>query len=324
MISMLLTLSLGIAAPDHFHPQDVAAASAVFERAQTKAGTMFQRASETSESLAAALRHYEEALDLLGDRAPAAERERLAALEKTYHREHAVLSAFAQEQADAFDAAFSSAMERAIGERDLTVCRVATQSGPRMTRSRVEGPSSCPGTNMSATLAAAMDVDAVLKAEVDVILGAAWPSMTVDAKPMEAVGGSGLTHSVPVRTWAKRLAPDALISIEQADEEARLGFAAAIEEGATPEQLQAMVGEAKKVTAITAQRRADLAAPLFTATEKVVGKWAKKKDAVVGWCAQPAFLGGCTVPILPDTVADATEDAGPVAKVASRQNTLRY
>jgi hypothetical protein len=324
MIPLLLLTAF--AADGYYHPAEVSAASSAFARAQQVAGTAFEDRSETSQALAAALRNYEEALDLLGDRAPAAERARLEAVEQQYNRDYAVLSAFAQEQLDTLDAAFSEALTRAIGDRDVEVCRPATAStGPRMSPrfGAPSGPESCDGTDLNASLAKTMDADPALAAALDGLLAAEWPTFTVDKAAVPGVGTGELTHAVPVRAWMFRLAPDGLKAIELADEEERLVFQAAIEEGASQAELQEMVGAAKALDAKTAARRAELAAPVLSATEKMVGKWAKKNGAVVGWCAQPALLGGCTVPAPDGAVADEVAATGAVSKAAQRANASR-
>lgn len=296
MIVWLLALGLAHAeAPGHYHPNGVSQHSAQFKRAQAVAGKAFQARQDEAEALAAALNAYEEALDLLGDQAPQAERDRHAALTQTFQRELAVLQAFAQEQLDGMDQVFSSGLERARkGHMSAVRCEQAQRSTFRMgPGGRGAQGEACPGTDLNSIIAHRMDEDATLKTELDALLAVSWPSFTRNATPQVPVGGADAT--LDLRAALRSQASDALRAIDFADEEARLGFQAAIEDGATPEQLEALVGQARAVTATTASRRAALAAPVVSTVDALADKLAKKGPDV-GWCSQPRIYGGCTAP----------------------------
>ncbi len=326
MLTLLLSLSLSHAAPaGHYHPNEIAASSQLFGRAADVAGTIYQDREEQAQALAASLRAFEEALDLLGDRAPADQRARYAELEQLYHREHAVLSRFATEQADAFDAAFSGAMERALTGHDAQECQDAMPSGLR-TAPRFGGRAQaepCIGPSLNAEIAAEMDDDPVLQAELESMFQATWPEWSLTAEPVAAVGPADATATLSVRAWMRRGAAKALRAIIEADEIARLDFQAAIESGASKEELTALTADAEAVTALTAKRRAEVAYTVLATTDATAAKLTKKGGATLAWCAQPALLGGCSTPALADEVATALFEHPKVKKAFGRADAIR-
>lgn len=299
MLALLTLLCTTASAAGFYHPDDIAAESALFARAQREAGTVYGEREERSMALAAALRSYEEALDLLGPDAPAAERARLDALDRVFRREVSVLQRFTSESLDGFESAFVSAMQRAIGGQALVECHASqTARGPRMTpRFGGAGPEpvQCEGEDANQRLARAMDADPVLKAELDQILTRPWPELTLDVVPQAPVAASAAAV-VPVLPFFRTGAREALAEITSADEDARLDFQAAIEDGASPEKLASFRAEADRITATTAAQRAAVAAIVRAPVEKLWAKLAKKGQAL-GWCAQPELLGGCTAPV---------------------------
>lgn len=311
MLTILTLLCAAHAAPaGYYHPYDLSSESRLFGRAQDEAGTVFQARQEKAEALAAALRHYEEALDLLGDRAPQAERERYQALEASFHREFAVLQDFTNQQLEGFETAFVSAMQRAVGNQPLVECHPSqAPSGPRMTPRFGGGggePVTCEGEDANPRLAAAMDADPALKAELDAILTRDWPDLTIDAVPQAPIGSS-VTATLPIRPFFQRALPDTLDAITSADDDARLEFQAAIEAGATTEQLARFRDEAAAITARTAAQRAEVAGLLQPTLDKLWAKLAKKGTSL-GWCAQPELLGACTVPAASDEVQTSVRE----------------
>ncbi|MCB9682838.1 MAG: hypothetical protein H6733_15330 [Alphaproteobacteria bacterium] len=324
MLSFLLTLSIAHAAPaGHYHPLDVAAASSRFAQAQQVAGTTFQARQDEADAYAAALIAYEEALDLLGDRAPAEQRERLTKLRETFERDKRVVGAFASDQLDGFDGAFSAALERALGSREATVCHPTTDRGLRM------GPGAhrketvtCEGDDLNAGLAAKMDADPKLAATLDALLGQTWPAFHLDLQAVPAVGGG--TASLDVRRILRDGAGDALAAIDRADDDARLDVRARLEDDdVSADDQRALLDQARRVTATTARRRATLAAPVLDAIDAVAAKAARKTGVTVGWCAQPAVLGGCATPPVDPAVEAAWLDSGKVARALATADAVR-
>lgn len=322
LLLLLAQLTALAGSPGHYHPTDVAAASELFATAQATSGVVFGERSEQSQALAASLNAFEEGLDLLGDRAPADQRDRFTALRQQYHRDFAVLQQTANSMLDAFDAAFGDALARALEGRELERCRVERASGPRFTRSaRPAGPESCPGDDQNGALAATLDADPLLRADIDALTATEWPEFHLTAEPATLIGGSA--GAVDVRRFLRSHANAGLAAIDRADEDARLEFQAALEDGAEGEALKGLVGEAQQVTATTAARRAELAAPVLAAAEANWARAAKKGPAAPGWCAQPLLLGGCTAaPVAPERV-QATASNGKVRKALDKASAWR-
>lgn len=293
MIWLLTSLAL---AGGTFDPNDIAGASKLYAEAGGSAGQTFQELDDRQSSIAGALRDYQQALDLLGERAPAAERERLDALEKEFNREQAVLGAFASTMMEDFDLEFTAAMERAIAAEggDLVQCERMVASGPSLPgipQRKSENPD-CKGEDKSPAIAARMDADPALQKAVGEILALEWPALTIAEAPQAPVGGG--SQWLGVTPFFQRHLRQALVRIQQADEEAREPFWAAIEDGATKEERQQLLDKARQIDQVTANARRDLAAPILAAVDEATAKLVKKKKAEpTGWCANPALFGGC-------------------------------
>lgn len=294
---LLALISTAFAAPTGFwHPADLAAESRRFTEANEAVASTWEQVSRRSDTYARALRDYRAALDLLGSRAPAAERERLASLEKDFNRQQAVVRAFAETFVEDFDAEFSAAAERARKAQGGTIveCRATVADGPQVPglRPRTRANPDCEGDDLNGALAERVDADPKLKAALDEMMALDWPPLKLEASPVPVVGGG--ERYVSVLSVMQKGAGPTLRAIEQADDRARLPFEAALEEGATPEQLAAKVAEARKITEQTAARRAKAAAPVLAAADAVLAKAQKKGEPATGWCAQPEVFGGCS------------------------------
>lgn len=291
LLLALLAPRASAAEPGFYHPDSIAAQSATYKKAAEGAGETFRTREARAQAVGAALEEYRISLDLLGDRAPAAEREYLANQQKRFNRERAVLEAFASAMLEDFDAQFVAAMKRAT-PAGAVVCTPTVASGPKMPGlpTKVEKNPACRGPDLSADIAKKMDADATLAKAVNEILTLTWPEVTVQPEPAPATGGA--TVWIPVSSLHKPLRRG-LTTIQREDDEARAPFEAALEDGASKEQLASLVSQARAVDAATAAKRAALASPVLTASERVFARWAKKGDPV-GWCARPALLGACT------------------------------
>ena len=292
---MIVLLFSSFAAAGYYHPADIAAASKTYSTAADQASAHYEEANRTAEALALAFTEYELSLDLLGAAAPAAERERLDTLRKTYNRERAQLESFASYMMEDFDSVFLGAMDRAVAShKGAQECEAMVQKGPSMPgiRPRFEKNPDCTGEDLNALIADAMDRDATLAAAVKEILTVDWPGLTSGAEAMAPVGGGD--RWVSVSALVKKGAPSALAMIDREDDSARTPLAAAIEEGATTEEKAALVSQARQITAATAAKRAAMAGPVLTAADAAAAKWAKKGEPATGWCANPELLGGCS------------------------------
>jgi hypothetical protein len=291
VIAMLLALLAPLTAaadPGRASPADIAKASALYAQASEKAGGTYAERERRAEAVAAALTAYREALDLLGARAPAAERARLEELQRAFNREVGVLRAFAETALEDFDEVFSAAMARAL-PAGAKVCEGQIAAGPALPgmpgRTR-ENPD-CTGVDRSAEVARAMDADPRLRSAVTQILALEWPAITLVPEPREPIGGA---RWIPVQPLLRGLAGARLKVIDRADEQARVPLAAALEEGFDKADAPALVEQGRAITERTARERAALAAPILAAIE---GRASKLGAPDLGWCANPELLGGC-------------------------------
>lgn len=303
MIALLVSAAFG--AGGFYHPDDIAAGSKRFAEASERAGVVFEDRQRDAKVLATALRSYQLSLDLLGDRAPAAERERLDAAWKEYNREFAVLDAFAGTMMEDFDAEFRGALERSLKSHPGAMeCVAEIATGPKMMgiKQRTQPNPDCKGNDLNVQIAHELDVDPILAKAVAEIVALRWPEVALESVAQAPIGAG--ERAVDVAAFMKQVAPQALSAIDAADREARDAFEARIEEGASKEELASMVEASHALSATTARKRAALGGPALAAAEKALAKWAKKGAPATAWCANPVDLGGCTVP-------DATSDLVP-------------
>ncbi|NCG21725.1 MAG: hypothetical protein GWP91_22135 [Rhodobacterales bacterium] len=287
-----LLFSTAFAGDGFYHPNDLAPESAEFMRLNEQAMGPFEDRSRTSAEIGRSLALYRESLDLLGNLAPDDEYSRLDALEKQYNRERAVLETFANTLVDDVDTTFLAALDKAktsLGVKAME-CEREIQVGPQVPgmRGRTEPNPACKGDDLNASLAKAMDADPELQAVVAEIIALEWPTFGIDTEAQSAVGdGDGWIWIRPLFATG---APQALRAIDDADDNARLPFQAALEDEPTAPQLKQLTEAAEGVTQTTATSRANLAAPVLVVADKALAKM----GASAAWCANPPSLGGCT------------------------------
>jgi len=276
-----------------YHPDDVAASSKRFAEAQSQLLAPLEERQGAARTLSAALRHYREGLDLLGDRAPAEQIRRVQELETAYLRQFDNLQDFADTLVGDFDAAFTGAMERALAAHEgATACRAKVAVGPKVPgmAGRVQDNPECQGENLNAQVAAAIDADAELATALPGIVGRSWPNLGLEPQAMDAIGNG--QRFVQVRQLMVAAASDQLRAIDRADDEARVRIDASLEDGADAAELKSLEADGQQIAAVTRSKRAALAAPVLEASEAALAKWAKT-DGATAWCAQPQPLGGC-------------------------------
>lgn len=289
------TTLLHVALADTWHPADVAASSRQFDRLAARQSAVFEDRNRTAASLSGALRDYRTALDTLGERAPVAERNRLEDLESSYNAQFARLQAFADRSVGETEAAFGTALERALAKRgigDPPCEKERPMGGMRLPGlpARMEPNPDCTGADRNAEVAAEIDADPVLGAFVDHALAADWPALALaDREPVPVVGTG--ERWIGVTAFLRATAARALDGVDQADdlERSRAGL-----DLATADEATALIDTARAIAARTAAARAGLADPLLRAADKVFARWAKEGEPATAWCAAPAGLGGCT------------------------------
>ncbi len=316
MLSLLALVATSFAADGYYDTTSIAAASDTFTNANTLQ-TTYADVSGRSAAIADALNDYQVALDLLGEAAPEGEQAHLDGLKTKFAREQATLQGFVGDLIDEFDGTFVASMERAIAanEGTATECEARVAVGRQLPGmpSRTEVNPDCTGDDLNGSIAATMDADPALAPAVDALMAREWPQLTI---PQEARAATGGTVVAPVVPFAERVMTDTLRRINRADDEARLPVEAALEDGTDPSETERLRAQVVVIEAQIAGLRTDVFLPVLTAAQKRFDKAAKKGGPQIGWCANPAFFGGCTIQMLDDAAWRAIADHKKVRKAA--------
>ena len=303
------------AADGYYDTASVAASSEVFTEANTLQ-SQYADASARSSAIARALDDYQVALSLLGDDAPPDQQAHLDALTAQYAQEHAVLQRFVSGLVDDFDQTFTASMDRAIAAMDGTIveCEGQVAVGRQLPGMpvRTEANPDCTGEDLNASIAAAMDADPALRPAVTSLMATPWPVLTVPEAPQAATVGD---RAVPV---ARELAADTLRRVARAEEEARLPIEAAVEDGTDPAEEERLRAEVARIEAQIAAHYRELFAPVQEQADKRFAKLGKRSGETVGWCANPAFFGGCTTPALEEATWQSVAEHPKVVRAARR------
>ncbi len=294
---LFFVATIAAAAPTgHYHPEDIMVRSKVFAEASDRLSRVFDERSRSLRRLAQALVTYQEALDLLGDRASRAERTRLTELRREYARQEAQVQLVADGVVEDFDSAMVAAMERAtrpFGETQR--CKARIVEGPRLPGVPVRDRPNpdCKGRDLNDAIAEAMDADETLASTVDEVMDRSWPTVTIDEAPQPPVpagGGEAIDEWILVHDLLVAAAGESLKAITDRDDEAREAIDAALEtEGDV--DVEALRTQVNQIEQKTGSARAALAAPILDAAEARLAK--KAKGVTIGWCANPRLLGGC-------------------------------
>jgi len=316
-MSLLLALAMTASAQDgYYDTTSIAMASTTFAEANTLQ-TRYAEVSGRSGAIATGLNEYQTALDLLGPGALDGQQAHLDALKAEFAREQAVLQQTVDELITAFDETFVASMERAIaahpGQAVACEGRVAVGRTLPGMPARMQDNPDCTGEDLNARIAAAMDADPALGPAVTALMERPWPSLTIPEAPQAATGG---TAAVPVIPFAKDVLSDALRRIDRAEDDARLPIEAALEDGTTEAETERLREQVVGIEAQIAELRLETFAPVQAAADKRFAKAQKKGGPSVGWCANPAFFGGCTVPMLDDSAWRAVARHSKVLKAA--------
>jgi hypothetical protein len=307
------------AAPGHWHPSDLAPLSALYAESSAKLRSVLADRESSGQAFADAILEYEEALDLLGPDAPAAEREHLAELESDFKSLRLEVQLFAETLVGDYDSAFRRAVARAAGPSfyELQECQahieVEGTSMPGLPADTIDNPA-CEGPNLNATLAAKADADPELKADLDEIVARPWPQIAATVAPRPVLGGE--PRWVSVRAVVAGVAGESLEGIASSDALARMELSSEVlEAGDDPEALADLRTKADAIDQNTATSRATVGAPILAAARTVLTK--RSDDPPIGWCPYPSRLGGCLGAEAPD-VATALVNHKKVRKAAPK------
>jgi hypothetical protein len=149
------------------------------------------------------------------------------------------------------------------------------------------GKTNCKGTNLNPKLAAALDADVALQKELASIASVEWPAFETPSQPQAVVALTGTARQVQGGALAQAFMA-AHVKARQDDLDAKL-------EKLAPDELGA--ADLDKALALKQAYLDGLGADgevFRAAVTAALGRAAKKGGpAEVGWCANPAALGGC-------------------------------
>ncbi|MDG1482999.1 MAG: hypothetical protein P8R54_25635 [Myxococcota bacterium] len=289
MLTLLLSTAALAASPAHYHPENVAGASAVFRDSADDLAPAFDKAQTTLARLARDLENLEIGVALLGDQAPAAlqawadESQKIAAVQYISMQRHVNLLQ------DGYETVFGAALDRALAaQSSYTIAECA--SGGGVTAMMRRGSSgSCEGTDLNADIAAAIDADATLKSDLVGLTDAPWPESGIEASTQAAIPLTGSGRDVNVAAMAEALIDD-LLDRRLEDFEDAL---APLEDGIDAGDESTLARAADLKDAYEAALAAD-GAVLLEAIQIAIARAGKKSNTDnIALCANPAGLGGC-------------------------------
>ncbi|MBN1336385.1 MAG: hypothetical protein JXB39_10530 [Deltaproteobacteria bacterium] len=304
MLPVLLLVGPLVAAVNGFyHPDDVAEASSLFGRAAAATGGAFEAAQADLDRASRALVALDRNAALLGSRAPDGFADYSLALRRDGARGLASVQSFVDALITAFEADFGAALQRAlpgVAEGQPTVeCRatMALPGGPV-----IPGRTHCPGRDLNAGLARAMDADPALQADVDRLLATPWPGFALSGVTQPVVPLTGVQAFLRMDAVVEALIAPRIAAIEAQDRAARTPLEADLEEGDETARGAAMeAAEALRVRyeAAMGALGGRLVDALAEALPRLEGQGAPE---AVGLCPNPAALGGCPGQDVTDTV----------------------
>lgn len=284
MILALLAGAALAAAPAHYHPDDVAKASKLFGTVAESMGPAFEAKQGHLASVGQALAELELGVALLGKAAPAELKQWSDTSRRKVLGERLRLQRHVDLLQDDYGKVFGAALERALPTVskgfDVKECGASGVLA-------MMGRKDCKGEDLNPKLAAAIDQDATLKQELASIAAVEWPSFEAPKAAQPVVALTGTTRWVSGGDVA-----EALIGARLKDK--REALEAELERLLPEEPTEADINAAQ------AKKDAYLAAlgkdgdTLRAALTAALGRAEKKGGpAQVGWCANPAELGGC-------------------------------
>lgn len=294
MIALAALAAFAFAAePAHYHPDDVAKASARFAAVAESMGPAFEAQGQKIATLGVAVAELELGVALLGAAAPAELRAWMDTSRRKGVGERLRLQRHVDLLQEDYGSVFGAAVERAlpaVGKGfDVKVCG-ATGVIAMM------GRKNCVGADLNTKLAAAIDADPALGGELASIAAVEWPTFETPTAPQPVVALTGTARWVSGGRIAEKLMAARVKDRREALEGA---LEAMMPEEPTKADLEK--AQARK-DAYLAELAAD-GEVLRAAITAALGRAAKKGGAAdVGWCANPVALGGCAGENVTDAV----------------------
>ncbi|MBL8614704.1 MAG: hypothetical protein JNM72_03745 [Deltaproteobacteria bacterium] len=310
IFSIFSTTAASAAEPAYYLPDSVAQKSAVFRSAAELSGPAFEARNKQLDKTGAGLRRLDLAVALLGDEASAELRawtldtRRQATGEGMRLQRH--LDLLQDDYAQTFGAAVDRAAATVAKGRALKAC----EAPPRPIGMPGSGKPPCPGVDLSADLAAAIDNDPVLKAKITELNALPWPEVSSPSRSWPIIPLTGATGWINLGAAAEALIPER-IKLRQAVLEQQLApLEARIAAGDAAALAEAQKHRAAYDQALAGDGRA-LKAALKVSIEKTKGAPA------VGICPSGPALGGCAGPDLTREVLGLLKDNKTWEKASS-------
>lgn len=277
----------GAAPPAWYQPDLVAEQSATFRAASAEIGPRYQAIEDELRRLSGPIEELSLGAALAGDA--------LSADSRIYVGRTRTAAVAARIQAqkhvnlvqEDYGRAFGDALDRALGEvgRGYTVeeCKGGGSMASMMGQGR-----SCPGEDLNAALARALDRDSVLAREIASVNAVPWPTVEVQGAPQPVLALTGDASWFQLGALAQAIWADRLEA--RSDDLDRL---------LAPLEDLIAAGDKAALSAATEHRAAydsALAADgqvLLALVQATLEKNSKKGGADVGACVNPVALGGC-------------------------------
>ena len=304
LVAGLLLAPASAAPAAWYHPDEVADKSAVFANASAEILPHYQDVETALRQLSPAVEDLELASTLAAGSLPASGR----AYALDIRKQAAALLLSAQARVDAvqesYGQSFGAALERALAVegkgKEVQECAggggVQAMMGP--------GRKPCVGQDLNPALAALLDADASLKAEITAANALPWPEIRLGGAaqaPIALTGSGGHVQLAPVARglWAERLtdrADDLDRALEPLEDALDAGDAAAL-------------AQAQEHRAAYDRKLAADGQVLLPLLGEALDRLKGDAGADVGLCVNPAGLGGCTgvdrtAELLPMLLAD--------------------
>lgn len=283
----IVLLAVAIAgSPAFYHPDDIAAKSTRFAAAAQAIEPRFAAGEAAAARWGDAVADLELGAAMLGKDAPAELTTWVADTRRQLTGQFLRLQRHAGLVQEDFSAVFGAALGRVLPAvakgYDARECK-ATGIAAMMRRT------TCEGEDLSPALARALDADPALEKEIADILSVEWPTVALEPRTWAPAALTGTARWVDGAAVAEAFTAARVQSRKDALD-ARLDPLQDGLEARDPAVIAAAQAERARYVAALGEDGAFLRAAL---TEALVRGEKKGGPAQVGWCPNPAALGGC-------------------------------
>jgi hypothetical protein len=303
------------AEPTWYRKDSVTAQSALFRDCSERSRAALHPVETALERTDAALASLDLSLGLLrgsvDERQHDLWRARLDERSSRFGNEFEAVQAQLDDMTAAYEREFEAALQRALAKEGAggagkpTECPAKSDPfaslGPPGT---ARGGPSCPGTDVSASLAAAWDADASLRTEIERAADRSWPPITsygeaADALALSGQGAAGGGWVDPAAL--ARALPEAAELLDDVERRARRAREAlqeartllSAEDPSAKEKATLIREKARGIREFSDEARQVLGRAIWSAVDRARGKGKKAGWSEAGACPNPAAWGAC-------------------------------